>query len=52
MTLMLRFKSAAKLGEVVEAMNSDERFAAWRARTLEADLHTTVRSNQLYEIPL
>jgi hypothetical protein len=39
MALMLRFESAANLGEVVEAMNSDEKFVAWRARTLKAGLH-------------
>lgn len=52
MALVLRFESAAKLGEVLEGMNSDEKFAAWRARALKAGLHTWVRSNQLYEIAL
>lgn len=52
MALTLRFDSAARLGEVLEGMNSDQKFAAWRARTLKAGLHTWVRSNQLYEIPL
>ena len=52
MTFAVRAESTAKLGAVMEAVNNDPAFAAWRAKNLKAGLATWVRSNQAYEIAI
>lgn len=52
MTFVVRAESAAKMGSIVDAINEDQNFVAWRARNMKAGLATWVRSNQAYEIPI
>jgi len=52
MTFVARAESTAKLGVVLDALNDDPNFVAWRAKNLQAGLATWVRSNQAYEIPI
>ena len=46
------YESAARMGAVVDAVNADPAFVAWRAKNVKAGLATWVRSNQAYQIEI
>jgi len=52
MAFAARCESTAKLGAVLDALNNDPAFAAWRMKSIKANLSTWVRSNQAYEVPI
>jgi len=52
MTFVVRSESTAKLGAILDALNGDPNFAAWRAKSMQGGLSSWVRSNQAYEIPI
>ena len=52
LTFRAQFASSAKLGATLDALNGDETFNAWRAKSNKSGLAQWVCSNQSYEIPI
>ena len=52
MAFMVRAESTAKLGTIIDALNADQAFMEWRAKSLRSGLSQWVRSNQAYEVPI